>query len=171
MLAQQSLRDQELLRLLEHFVLLVPELLCLFDERREHERRDEAQRAEDREIQDEDGEPAREAAGADRQDLLPFDQPDDRAEPDGEQAADVEEQQHVADQERRPQQDDGKRGHPEGPEDQRLVTVRIGAVFGMLEVSGRRGQGVGSRPSGVRAAQELGGELRHEIVDVGELRG
>ena len=55
------------------------------------------------EVEDEDREPARKAARADRQHLLPLDQPDDRAEADREQAADVDEQQHVADEVRAPQ--------------------------------------------------------------------
>ena len=79
-----------------------PELLRLMDERRNDHEADADQRADDDEIQDEDREPAREARRADRQDLLPLDQPHDRAESDREEAAHVDEQQHVADEERAP---------------------------------------------------------------------
>ena len=169
MFPQQSFRDQELLHLLEHLVLDAPELLRLVDERRHDERHDEAERAEDREIEDEDRQPARKALRPDRQQLLPLDQADDRAEPDREQAADVEEQQHVADQVRRPQQDAGERGHPDGPEDQRFVAVRVGCPCRRTrEVSGGPGQGVECGPSG--RARNSAVNCADEVVDLGELR-
>jgi hypothetical protein len=86
----------------------------------------------DREIEGEDGQPPREPARADRQELLAFDETDDRAEPDREQAADVHDQQHGSDLIRGPEHDDGQRRHHDRPEDQWLVVSGI---------RGHRGQG------------------------------
>ncbi len=104
---------QKALHGFEHRGLLVPELLRLLDDRRHDHHPERGQRAENEDVENENRRPPGKAFRADRQQPLPLDHADDRAEADGEQPADIEEQQDVAYEVQRPHQDDGQRRHPD----------------------------------------------------------
>jgi hypothetical protein len=95
---------------------MVPEGTSLCDQRREDERAHAYDRADDDKVQDENREPARHPP-ADWQHLLALDQPHDRTEADGEDAADVEQQQNIAHQINGVEQHDAAERHRNGPGD------------------------------------------------------
>jgi hypothetical protein len=115
---QQALLDQELLAALEHLRSLLPQGLPLLHERRKDEEQDEREGAQNRDVEDEDGEPSRQALG-DREKARPLDHADDGAEAHCEEHADVNDDQRVADDVRRPEQGGDRRRHRDAVEDQR----------------------------------------------------
>ena len=86
---------------------------------------DAGESAEDEQIEDEDGQPAGKPLRADGEHLLPLDEPDDRAEANGEEAAHVDEEQHVADEVGAPEDDDRKCGDGQRPQYERLLRCRV----------------------------------------------
>ena len=152
-MVEQSPIDQELLRAFEHLRRGVDKRLALLVERRESQHADTDERADQEEIQNEDREPARKSFVAYREQPLLFNEPDHRAEPDRQQAADVEEQQDLANQVRGEDDDDGEGRHHDRVADQRLLLGEIG--WRHLVVPG----------------EEILREVGDQVVDRGQLRG
>ena len=94
--------DQELLCPLEHLRQRAPQLLRLVNERRHDQKPDSDERADDEQVENQDRQPSRKAARADREESLALDQPDDRAEADRQQPAHVDQEQDVANEDTQP---------------------------------------------------------------------
>jgi hypothetical protein len=117
---EDSLGDEKLLPALEHVRQLVPQGPRLTCERREYERAHQRDESNHEQIQNEDRQPAWKALRPDRQRLLTFDQADHRAEADGEQATDVDQQENAANEKRAPQNDDSEEKQGDRPEYERF---------------------------------------------------
>ena len=114
---EQPVRQQKVLRAIEQRGRAIPQLLRLIDERRNDQQSDEGQNADDGQIDHQDGEPARQAAGADRNDPLMLDRVHQRREANRQQHADVDEQQHLAREIQRPDDDHRQRRQDDGAAD------------------------------------------------------
>jgi transposase len=115
---KQAAVDEELLPLVHQLRQLTPQLARLLRERRDDEHPDPHQRADDEEIDRQDGDAARDAV-ADERVAATFDRADERRQSDGHERGDVNEQQHVPHEVGGPEQDERERGSGKRVADER----------------------------------------------------
>lgn len=92
---EQPITQEECLRPIEPIGYPRPELLGLPDERRNDQQTDQSQRADDDYVHNENRQPPRKPPGADRYLLLMFDGVDNRSKADGQQHADVDDEERA----------------------------------------------------------------------------
>ena len=110
---EQTVADQQRLSLIDQLGQRRPQSACLRHQRRNDQESDDDERADDEEVHRQDRQPAGQPL-ADRHDLLVLDRLDDRTEADREESADVDQEENIAGEIKRPDDDDAESRHRDG---------------------------------------------------------